>query len=82
MDETCIRCYEARDRGNVFKRGLKQEQPHKKRRLCMTLVAPVCDNSAVQSRLPQILIANEHTFLQRDIKHIVHACRPNMAIVR
>lgn len=82
MDETCIRCFEARDRGNVFKRGLKQEHPHKKRRLCMTLVALVCDNTAVQSRLPQILIANEHTFLKRDIKDIVHACRPNMAIVR
>ena len=82
MDETCVRCYETRDRGNVFNGEVVQRQAAKKIKLCMTLVAFVCDNNDVQAHLPQILVGNEHTFLQRDIKHIMNACRPNMAVVR
>ena len=89
MDETCIRCYETPDRGNVFNASkgarnpcLLQRQAAKKRKVCMTLVAFVCNDVGVQTHLPQVLIANERTFLVRDVKKIVEACGGSVAIVR
>ena len=89
MDETCIRCYETPDRGNVFNSSqgarnacLLQRQAAKKRKVCMTLVAFVCNDMDVQAHLPQVLIGNERTFLVRDVKKIVEACGGSVAIVR
>ena len=89
MDEIGICCSEIPERGNVFiakrsarGRGLPQPRVAKSRNLYSTLVAFVCNNVAIQSKLPQILIANEHTFLKRDVKEIVGACGSNMIIVR
>ena len=89
MDETCISCYETPERGTVFnpKQGtrnpcLLQRQAAKKRKVCMTLVAFVCNDVDVQAHLPQVLIANERTFFVRDIKKIVEASGGGMAIVR
>ena len=85
MDETCIRCFETLPSGNVFlPRGDRMEQvvPARKRMLCLTLIAMVCDDARIQSKLPQVLVGNERTLRLCDLPAIVGACGPDVVAVR
>jgi hypothetical protein len=48
----------------------------------MTHVAVVCDRADVQLALPQFVVGNERTFLQRDLPVLRHGAPPNVTLVR
>ena len=61
---------------------MPQIQLTNKRRKCITLVALICDHAEIQRLLPQVLIANHHTFLKRELDALARECTPNMILVR
>ena len=88
LDETCIRCFETHDRGNVFKlkRGSAshafQRQPRNKHKKCLTYVAMICDNAEAQRLLPQFVLGNCNTFLKREWEALAKECGANLILVR
>ena len=59
-----------------------QRVGRKQRRTCLTHVGIVCDNPAVQPRLPQIIIGNCATFLLRDWARLNAVCPANVVLIR
>ena len=59
-----------------------QRVGRKQRRTCLTHVGIVCDNPAIQPRLPQILIGNCATFLLRDWARLNAVCPTNVVLIR
>ena len=56
-------------RGNIFvEKGARacQNVSRDKTRKAITHIAFICDDPDIQRALPQVLVANEHTFLVRD----------------
>ena len=56
-------------RGNIFvEKGARacQNVSRDKTRKTITHIAFICDDPDIQRALPQVLVANEHTFLVRD----------------
>ena len=93
MDETPVCLYQGDAKGTVMcskKRqrgggGPVQRVGRKKRRTCLTHIAFICDQPAVQVLLPQVLIGNYSTSLVRDFRDLalVNAERPrNVYLIR
>ena len=90
MDETSVCLYQRDAKGTVMcskKRqrgggGPVQRVGRKKRRSCLTHIAFICDQPAVQVLLPQVLIGNYSTSLVRDLA-LMNAERPrNVYLIR
>ena len=87
IDETSIPIHQAGPSGNicVSKRraaSLSQPVPRSKRRKCMSYVAVVCDDIALQPLLPQFLVANEHTVLRRNMPSLLEHLPNNVILLR
>ena len=90
MDETSLCLFQGTGKGTVFhqkKRDPPSEEPaqfasRKRRRTCITHVAFICDRPDLQPLLPQFLIGNHSTFLQRDLEGLRAACPSNVFLVR
>ena len=88
LDETSVCVHQGGLSGNVFvskrTRGpeLVESVPASTRRKYMTYVAVICDRSDLQPHLPQYLIGNEATLLQRDLAKLRALCPPNVKLLR
>ena len=90
VDETSVCLVLGVARGNIFfrkRRSPPTEEPvqrakRSKRRTCLTHVAFVCDRTDLQPLLPQVLIGNCATFLQRDWAALTAACPANVHLIR
>ena len=87
LDETAIAVHPGSTNGSIFvsKRKLQElveDVPMNKKRCYMTHIALICDRTDIQPRLPQVLVANEHTFRVRDMATLRAACPPNVHLVR
>lgn len=90
VDETSICLFQGQQKGTiVFKKrkGPPADEPYErasraKRRACLTHVAFICDRPDIQPLLPQVIVANEATFLVRDFAALQAACPPNVHLVR
>lgn len=51
-------------------------------RACMTHVAFICDDVTLQLEMPQVIIANEHTFLVRDFERYFQEAPNNVYLIR
>ena len=65
------------------RRGLEPAQavPSSKRKCCVTHVGLICDRSDLQPLLPQVVIANEHTFTAGGLA-LQASCPANVRLVR
>lgn len=89
LDETAVCLHPGAGKGAVFlskKRlreepGRRQHVPFPKRRCYVSCVSVICDRTDVQP-LPQFIIANERTFLQRDFDALVRGAPPNVTLIR
>lgn len=52
------------------------------RRSAVTLLAMICDDPAVQPRLPQLVIANERLMSSSDFEKVAGRCQGNVVMVR
>ena len=91
MDETSVAAFHGHERGNVIrwqKRGRDAEpEPitwadRKRRRTAFTHAAFICDDTAIQPLLPQLLLANESCLTKRDLDTILEDCPPNVYVKR
>ena len=88
LDETSVCVHQGGRNGNVFvnkrSRGpeLVESVSASARRKYMTYVAVICDRSDLQPLLPQYLIGNEATLLQRDLTALRALCPPNVTLTR
>ena len=87
LDETAIALHQGGTEGSVFvsKRKLQELVENVstgKKRCYMTHIALICDRTDLQPRLPQVLVANEHTFRARDMAALRAACPPNVHLIR
>ena len=87
MDETAVALHQGGGAGSIFlsKRKFKElveAASTSKRRCYMTHIAFICDRTDLQPRLPQIVVANEHTIRVRDLPALRAACPPNVILVR
>ena len=85
LDETSICLFQGGGRGNVFvskKRRATQRASRAVRRRCLTHVGVICDQADIQPLLPQVLIGNEATFLQRSMVELRGACPANVTLLR
>ena len=89
MDETSVCLFQGAGKGVVFvdkKRRRDNEPvqavPSAKRRCCVTHVAFICDRSDLQPLLPQVVIANEHTFTAAGLAALQASCPANVKLVR
>ena len=48
----------------------------------MTHIGIVCDDTAIQPLLPQVIIGNERTLLARDMPGLLASCPPNVVLLR
>ena len=87
LDETSIALHQGGGAGSIFvgKRKMKEiveVASTSKRRCYMSHIALICDRSDLQPRLPQVVVANEHTIRVRDLPALRAACPPNVVIIR
>ena len=87
LDETSLCVHQGGLRGTIFlpharRRELGQRVSKGKRRTNVTLVAIICDDSCIQKRVPQFLIANESTFKAKDMPALRLAAGPNVIVLR
>lgn len=85
LDETSVCVFQGGGAGNVFvnkRRAPVESVPAGKRRRCMTHVALVCDRADLQPLIPQFLIGNESTLLQKDLPALRALCPPNVRLIR
>lgn len=59
-----------------------QPASRKRRRTCLTHVAVICDNPRLQPLMPQYIIGNFSTFLQRDWPALVASAPGNVVLIR
>ena len=72
-------------RGNIFvEKGARacQNVSRDKTRKTITHIAFICDDPDIQRALPQVLVANEHTFLVRDTAALLGGLAPNVILLR
>jgi len=80
--------FQGTGKGTVFhskkRGGPEPTQPasRKRRRTCLTHVAIICDNPRLQPLLPQYIIGNHNTFLQRDWSGLLAGAPGNVVLVR
>ena len=90
IDETSVCLFQGTGKGTVFYSKKRQgpdaepTQPasRNKRRTCLTHVAIICDNPRLQPLLPQYIIGNSQTFLQRDWPALLAAAPGNVVLIR
>lgn len=90
IDETSVCLFQGTGKGTVFhskKRGGLNPEPtqpasRKRKRTCLTHVAVICDNPRLQPLLPQYIIGNCNTFLQRDWQGLLAGAPGNVVLVR
>jgi len=88
LDETSVCLFPGDCRGTIFVSNKRPRQEpvqrvaRAKRRCCLTHVALICDDSALQPVLPQVIIGNEHTFLKASFADFKAACPANVRLVR
>jgi hypothetical protein len=88
LDETSVCLFQGAGKGTVFinKRvagGVPTQKVARfKRRCCLTHVAVICDNTELQPLMPQFILGNFATFLQRDLAMLRSRCPPNIVLVR
>ena len=84
LDETSVCLHQDPAKGNLFvtPRRLADRVPRWKRRRYMTHVGIVCDQSAIQPLLPQVLIGNEATFKVSELPALQARCPPNVVLLR
>ena len=84
IDETSIQVGDGHVKGNVFNpRGAQVARAVRKRRLsCLTHVAVLCNDDAVQQRLPQIVIGNHVTFPKKHMPALRKASGQKMLLLR
>ena len=81
LDETSLRLGSgAGGKGTVISPGVRRAVPAKK--ACMTHVAILCDDPALQPILPQVLIGNRATLLIREMAWLEAACPRNVHLIR
>ena len=69
IDETAICMFQGECKGNILvSKRVRQPVCRQQRRTYLTHVACICDDPALQGRLPHYVIANERT--------ATHACKP------
>jgi hypothetical protein len=85
LDETAVCLFQGGGRGNIFvEKGTRacQNVSRDKTRKNITHIAFICDDPAIQRVLPQVLVANEHTFLVRDTAALLGGLPPNVTLLR
>ena len=90
MDESSIAFFQGAVKGNVFfskahddpKKEPQQRIKKSLLRVNLTLIAFICDDPVIQPLLPQIIVGNYYTFLQREMPtHLANTPR-NVYLVR
>ena len=88
LDETAVGLYQGGGKGNVFvsdrrpKAQPVQRVARSKRRCHLTHVGLICDDSAVQPSLPQVVIGNEHAIKAGELAALRAAMPPNVELLR
>ena len=88
LDETSVCLFQGGGKGTVFvqkrRRGGEpvQRVSRAKRRSCFTHVGLICDRPDLQPLLPQFVIGNFATFLERDMHSLRARCPSNVVLVR
>ena len=87
VDETAVRFYMPQRRGLVAKRRrggppLAQDASRRQQRSCVTHVAAICDDTAVQPSLPQVFIGNEAVLQAAAVKLVRPALHENVILLR
>ena len=87
VDETAVRFYMPQRRGLVAKRrrggpSLAQDASRRQQRSCVTHVAAICDDTAVQPSLPQVIIGNESVLQAAAVKLVGPALHKNVILLR
>ena len=87
VDETAVRFYMPQRAGLVAKRrrggpSLAQDASRRQQRSCVTRVAAICDNAAVQPSLPQVFIGNEKVLQAAAVKLLQPALQKNVFLLR
>ena len=88
IDETAICLFQGHGEGNLFCSKKTQNVSRWAQRVHLTLVAFLCEDAALQSKMPQILIGNERTIpanslgaLRASLPHNCHLVRAPSAWV-
>ena len=90
LDETSVCMWQGAGKGTLFhsrKRHGPRDEPvqvasRQQRRLCMTHVAIICDDPAIQPLLPQFFIGNQKVFPKREWGAVQASCPSNVVLVR
>ena len=87
VDETAVRFYMPQRAGLLAKRrrggpSLAQDAPRGQQRSCVTHVAAICDDTAVQPSLPQVFIGNEAVLKVAAVKLVGPALHKNVILLR
>ena len=90
LDETSVCLYQGGGKGTLFhsRRGQDprgepvQVASRQQRRACMTHVAIICDDPAIQPLLPQYVIGNRVVFSLREWGALRASCPSNVVLVR
>ena len=87
VDETAVRFYMPQRAGLVAKRrrggpSPTQDASRRQQRACVTHVAAICDDTAVQPLLPQVFIGNEAVLQASAVKLVRPALHKNVILLR
>lgn len=87
VDETAVRFYMPQPAGLLAKRrrggpSLAQDASRRQQRSCVTHVAAICDDTAVQPSLPQVFIGNEAVLQVAAVKLVRPALHKNVILLR
>ena len=85
MDETSISLFQGGGTGNVFMPSYKkcrQKATLQQRRACLTHVAIICDDSSIQTKLPQYVVGNTRIFKARTFEELRTRAPANVFLVR
>ena len=87
VDETAVRFYMPQRKGLVPKRrrggpSRAQDASRRQQRSCVTHVAAICDDTAVQPSLPQVFIGNEAVLHAAAVRLVQPALHQNVILLR
>ena len=85
LDETSISLFQGPGKGNVFvpsHKKCKHNVSLQQRRACLTRVAIICDDSSIQTKLPQYVVGNTHIFKARSFEELCARAPANVFLVR
>ena len=90
VDETSVCLYQGDVKGTVFVNKRKRPrggEPSQKaslalKRTCVTHIAFICDRPGLQPLMPQVLVANCHTFQAGEWAELLGTCPANVYLVR